>query len=96
VGSKTVRRIKLRKTRGSGAISGSHEFEINENGIAIYPRLESVVTEPLMMDSDEFRVITSGIPSLDAQIGGGLVASSSTLLMGPSGAGKTCSIGSSR
>jgi circadian clock protein KaiC len=89
VGSKTVRRIKLRKTRGSGAISGSHEFEINENGIAIYPRLESVVTEPLMMDSDEFRVITSGIPSLDAQIGGGLVASSSTLLMGPSGAGKT-------
>ncbi|WP_159811720.1 ATPase domain-containing protein [Pseudomonas sp. 18058] len=87
--SKTVRKIRLRKTRGSAAISGGHEFEINENGISIYPRIESVLTRSALMDSDHFTTVSSGISTLDAQIGGGLLSSSVTLIMGPSGAGKT-------
>jgi len=86
---KSVRRIKLRKTRGSGAITGPHEFEITEKGITIYPRIESVLTHPALRDSDHMETISSGIPSLDTQIGGGLMTSSVTLIMGPSGAGKT-------
>lgn len=89
VALKTVRRIKLRKTRGSGAIPGPHEFEITENGITVYPRIESLLTGPALIDSGDFHLISSGVPSLDAKIGGGLVSSSVTLIMGPSGAGKT-------
>lgn len=89
IGPKTVRRIKLRKTRGSGSLPGVHEFEITDNGIMIYPRLESVLSHPHLQDCDHLNQISSGIGSLDAMIGGGLVSSSVTLIAGPSGSGKT-------
>jgi circadian clock protein KaiC len=89
VGTRSIRRIKMRKTRGSGAIPGAHECEITENGLVVYPRLESVATCSAMRDSDHFSVVSSGVPSLDPLIGGGLMQSSVTLLLGPSGSGKT-------
>ena len=89
VGTRSIRRIKMRKTRGSGAIPGAHECEITENGLVVYPRLESVVTYSAMRDSDHFSVVPSGVSSLDPLIGGGLTQSSVTLLLGPSGSGKT-------
>jgi len=88
-GSRTVRRIRLRKTRGSGSLPGAHEFEITENGIDVYPRLESVLSCASVVDVDALVPVSSGIASLDSQIGGGLVGSSVTLVIGPSGAGKT-------
>jgi circadian clock protein KaiC len=89
VGARTVRRIKMRKTRGSGAIPGAHEFEINEHGISIYPRLESMLRRIDVLLDRPHTTLSSGMESLDAFIGGGLVRSSVTLVMGPSGAGKT-------
>lgn len=89
VGPRTVRRIKLRKTRGSGSLSGVHEFEITEDGIVVYPRLESLLSRPSRADSDHVDRLSSGLASLDAVIGGGLATSSVSLLAGPSGAGKT-------
>jgi circadian clock protein KaiC len=89
VGSRTVRRIKMRKTRGSGAIPGAHEFEINDQGISIYPRLECMLTRTGAMPEHPHTLLSSGIGGLDSHIGGGLVRSSVTLIMGPSGAGKT-------
>lgn len=88
-GSRTVRRIRLRKTRGSGSLPGAHEFEITENGIDVYPRLESILSCASVVDVDALVPVSSGIASLDSQIGGGLVGSSVTLVIGPSGAGKT-------
>lgn len=89
VGNKSVRRIKLRKTRGSGAIPGAHECEITENGLVVYPRLETTITHSALRDSAELTVVPSGVDALDPLIGGGLVESSVTLLLGPSGTGKT-------
>ncbi|WNW14343.1 ATPase domain-containing protein [Pseudomonas sp. DTU_2021_1001937_2_SI_NGA_ILE_001] len=89
VGSRMVRRIKMRKTRGSAALSGDHECEITDDGLVVYPRLESTVTHSAMRDSETLGLIPSGIASLDPFIGGGLVGSSVSLVMGPSGAGKT-------
>jgi circadian clock protein KaiC len=89
VGSRTVRRIKMRKTRGSGAIPGAHEFEINEQGISIYPRLESMLTRPALPPAMPHTMLSSGVDALDVHIGGGLLNASVTLIMGPSGAGKT-------
>jgi circadian clock protein KaiC len=88
IGPRTVRRIKLRKTRGSGAVSGVHEFEITDQGIVVYPRLESVL-QPQMLDNDALEYQPSGIPSLDKVVGGGFIESSVTLIAGPSGSGKT-------
>ena len=88
-GSRSVRRIQLRKTRGSGALSGLHECEITNDGMVIYPRLESLYSRPSQPDSGDLRRLTSGIAGLDELIGGGLPESSVTLLMGPSGVGKT-------
>jgi len=89
VGGRAVRRIKMRKTRGSGAISGAHECEITEDGLVVYPRLESTVTHSGIRDSETFSMVSSGLISLDPLIGGGLMTSSVSLLVGPSGSGKT-------
>ncbi|MDG9925065.1 MULTISPECIES: ATPase domain-containing protein [unclassified Pseudomonas] len=89
-GSRSVRRIQLRKTRGSGALSGLHECEITNDGIVIYPRLESLYARPSQPGSADLRRVPSGIGGFDQMIGGGLPESSVTLLMGPSGVGKTC------
>lgn len=88
-GARSVRRIHLRKTRGSGALSGLHECEITDDGLVIHPRLESLYSHPSQPDSESLEYVSSGVASLDGLIGGGLSASSVTLVMGPSGVGKT-------
>lgn len=89
IGTRLVRRIKMRKTRGSAALAGDHECEITDDGLVVYPRLESTVTHSAMRDSHTLSLVPSGLASLDSFIGGGLVSSSVSLIMGPSGAGKT-------
>lgn len=88
-GSRSVRNIQLRKTRGSGALSGLHECEITADGLQVYPRLESLFSHPSGMGSSELKRVSSGIKGLDQLLGGGLPSGSMTLAMGPSGIGKT-------
>ncbi|MCU9951108.1 ATPase domain-containing protein [Pseudomonas sp. PDM13] len=88
-GARSVRRIQLRKTRGSGALSGLHECEITDDGLVVYPRLETLYSRPTHPDSADLQRIPSGIGGLDALIDGGLARSSATLVMGPAGVGKT-------
>ncbi len=89
IGTRSVRRIQLRKTRGSGALSGVHECVITDHGLVVYPRLESLYSNPSRPDPQDRQMIGSGSPSLDALIGGGLVRTSATIIMGPPGSGKT-------
>ncbi|CRM14205.1 MULTISPECIES: ATPase domain-containing protein [Pseudomonas] len=88
-GTRSVRRIQLRKTRGSGALTGLHECEITDDGLMVYPRLESLYSYPSSHDNADLTRIPSGIGSLDDILNGGLHRSSVTLVMGPSGIGKT-------
>jgi len=88
IGTRSVRRIHLRKTRGSSAISGLHDFEITDHGIHVHPRLETIYGETTDRAIPPGRLST-GIPEMDTMLGGGLPRSSITLLIGPSGAGKT-------
>ncbi|WP_137279311.1 ATPase domain-containing protein [Pseudomonas rhizoryzae] len=91
IGSRTIRRLALRKTRGSGALPGFHEFTISNVGITVFPRLETLYRNPSAGSS--YRVsnqrVTSGITSLDSMVDQGLPESSTTLIIGPSGSGKT-------
>jgi len=89
LGSRAVRHVQLRKTRGSGALSGRHECLIDEAGMHVYPRLEALYGHPSQLGCAELSRVTTGVPGLDEMLGGGLTTGSVSLLMGPSGIGKT-------
>ncbi|MCQ8241603.1 ATPase domain-containing protein [Rhizosaccharibacter radicis] len=90
--SRSVRRLRLLKTRGSAALGGLHDVEIGSSGIVVHPRLEAVLprqwheTHALTVGDQR---ISTGIDELDRMLAGGLGTGSTTLVMGPSGAGKT-------
>jgi circadian clock protein KaiC len=88
-GVHSVRQLQVRKSRGSAALGGYHQYAISRGGITIYPRIEAVLAHPTNDDHPEITRVASGVTGLDAIIGGGLPRSSTTLLMGPAGSGKT-------
>lgn len=79
------RRLFVTKVRGSNFREGYHDYEIVTGGLLVHPRL--VAGE----HHDAFApgLCASGIPNLDAMLHGGLNAGSTTLLLGPAGAGKS-------
>jgi circadian clock protein KaiC len=83
------RRMKVRKFRGSQVIRGSHTFCITGKGLQFFPRLESLPTERAEAKRKAEHVST-GVPMLDAVLqGGGLLAGSTSVVVGQSGAGKS-------
>lgn len=89
LGSTALRQLQLRKTRGSAALTGRHECLIDDAGLQVYPRLEALYSRPSQMGVQTLNRVASGVPDLDGMLGGGLAEASVTLLMGPSGVGKT-------
>jgi circadian clock protein KaiC len=79
------RRLRVIKYRGQRCRGGFHDFAIVEGGVQVFPRLVSGEHKTGFART----VLTSGIGELDALLGGGLEKGSSTLLMGPAGAGKS-------
>lgn len=79
------RRLRVSKMRGSDVQSGYHDFLIAPGRFMVFPSL--VASAPLA----EMRIenVSSGLPELDALLGGGLTRGTATMLLGPSGAGKT-------
>ena len=79
------RRLRVVKCRGQAFRSGYHDFLIGQGGIQLFPRL--IAAEHRATFSGE--VLTSDLPRLDALLGGGVTAGSSTLVLGPAGTGKS-------
>jgi circadian clock protein KaiC len=79
------RRMRIVKMRGIAYRGGEHDVTLDTGGLAVFPRL--VAAEHRV--SPEARVVGTGLPKLDGLMGGGLSCGSSTLFVGPSGAGKT-------
>ncbi len=88
-GWRSVRDLHVRKFRGSSYLHGRHAFRITENGVEVFPRTESRLTQPSVDDSGGSLICSSGAESLDKMLSGGLTVGSSTLLVGPTGSGKT-------
>jgi circadian clock protein KaiC len=79
------RRLRVTKLRATAYRGGYHDFRIERGGLVVYPRLVSAEHgRPFST-----KAISSGIANLDALLGGGLDPGSTTLLMGPSGSGKS-------
>lgn len=79
------RRLRVVKYRGADFHGGAHDYKIVRGGLHIYPRLEASGTRVLRARSQ----LSSGLPELDALLGGGLEEGMSTLISGPSGTGKS-------
>jgi len=79
------RRLRVIKLRGSKFRGGFHDFTIERGGLAVYPRLVAHEHH----SSFDHAQITTGSTGLDQLLGGGLNPGTNTLLIGPSGAGKT-------
>jgi circadian clock protein KaiC len=87
--SRTVRRIRVAKSRGSRALGGMHLFEISGRGVDVYPRLEAALADPSGPDKASAGRLTTGVGGLDARLQGGLPKASVTAVVGPAGSGKT-------
>lgn len=79
------RRLRVSKLRGASFCSGYHDFRIVTGGLEVFPRLVA---------ADHRRAFPAGalssdVPAIDALLGGGLARGSSTIFMGPAGAGKS-------
>jgi circadian clock protein KaiC len=84
---RTIRRLRVRKLRGSHPVTGQHTMEISDDGIQVLPRLETrsvAIIEPPPGLRARF-----GVPRLDRMMCDGLPSGSVTSLLGPSGCGKT-------
>lgn len=79
--------LRVEKLRGSNSIPGMHAFSITQNGIEVYPRLLTPDKSPSYSERRER--VTTGIPGLDEMVAEGFWRGSTTLLAGPTGAGKT-------
>jgi circadian clock protein KaiC len=87
--SRNERRLQVHKFRGSGFLEGEHAFQISNDGLTIFPRLEALLKLPTRRDIPPGTRLSSGVPSFDAILHGGIPAATMTMVVGPSGAGKT-------
>lgn len=81
--------LQIVKFRGSAFLRGRHAFKITDGGVVVHPRIEALLARPSRSDPGIGGRVSTAIGPLDAMLGGGLPASSTTMIMGPSGAGKT-------
>lgn len=88
-GLRRAREIEIHKMRGGRHLTGQHIFTIGDEGVHVYPRLETVVTTRHFEPREEHGTASTGLPVLDAMVSGGVVKGSSTSLIGAPGVGKT-------
>lgn len=87
LGTRDERFLRVLKLRGSGYREGQHAFRITDAGIELYPRLVAPRISPdYVMQLDR---TTTGVPGLDEMLEGGVWSGTTTLILGPTGSGKT-------
>lgn len=87
--ARSERSIQVRKFRGAASLRGKHPLRISDDGLLVFPRIESMFAQPPEVRGEQ-GALSTGVPSLDAMIEvGGLPACSSTVVVGSTGTGKT-------
>ena len=81
--------LQVTKFRGGAFLRGRHSYRITGAGLVLYPRIEALYAHPTRPAPDATALTQTGLAQLDAMLGGGLPEGSTTLVMGPSGIGKT-------
>lgn len=84
-----VRYIEVYKHRDGEHYAGHHPMVIRRGGVAIFPSTGVVKADEAHRAVDMTRRMPTGVPGLDALIGGGLRPRSTTLVSGSAGIGKS-------
>src|SRR6185503_2450555 len=79
------RRLRVVKYRGMRFRGGYHDYVIRRGGLSVFPRLVASETRQTI----PLERLASGIPALDALLGGGIERGTSTLIVGGAGTGKS-------
>ena len=79
------RLVRVLKYRGVAFRRGPHDYSIVTGGLVVYPRIVAAESRELTRRAQ----VSSGLPSLDLLLGGGIEEGSSTLVSGPAGTGKS-------
>ena len=82
-----VRKMQIMKLRGQESVPGLHTFRITEDGLQTFPRTFGLTEQSSHTKGK--RRLSTGVPDLDAMMGGGVPEGDSLLLAGPSGSGKS-------
>jgi circadian clock protein KaiC len=82
-----VRKLQVMKVRGQESVPGLHTFRISKRGLQCFPRTFGLTDRPTHVKGR--RRLSTGVPALDAVMGGGIPEGDSLLIAGPSGSGKT-------
>ncbi len=91
VSLRAARRIRVRKMRGADQVRGQHTLEIRHDGIHVWPRIETLLQKCIVRDKPppSNERVPLGVEGLDTMLRGGVPRTSSTMLVGPTGSGKT-------
>ncbi len=79
------RYLNIMKMRGTDFLNGKHTFKMTNDGITVFPRFIPI---PVTSDIRSGNVST-GVKDLDEMLGNGLLQSSTTMVAGSAGCGKT-------
>ena len=84
-----TRMVEVLKLRGADCITGRHFFEIGAAGLTFFPRVRSPDSNGQASTASFAERALTGVAGLDEMLGGGLPRSSSTVIQGATGTGKT-------
>ena len=85
-----VRKMEIMKMRGQPTLPGLHSFRISTAGIEVFaPAQLASGMNTAVEDGQTVPRLLTGVPCLDAMLGGGLPRGYSALVAGPSGSGKS-------
>lgn len=79
------RQLRIVKLRGAAVVEGFHDFVIVRGGLRVFPQLKAAEG----WQARSAQPVLSGLPELDTLLGGGLTWGTTTLFIGPAGAGKS-------
>ena len=82
----TRRRLEVLKVRASSFREGYHDYVIVKGGVLVFPRLVSGEHRETNVDPED---LPSGVTELDDLFNGGVQRGTSTLVVGPTGCGKS-------
>ena len=85
--ARSQRLLQVVKVRGQTPLPGVHSVRLDHQGLAVFPRFESLASSADLELPPER--VTSGLPELDAMLSGGLPRGSITAVAGAVGTGKT-------
>jgi circadian clock protein KaiC len=82
----TRRRLEVLKIRASSFREGYHDYIIVKGGVLVFPRLVSGEHRGMKVEPEN---LPSGVTALDSLFNGGVQRGTSTLVVGPTGCGKS-------